>query len=51
MLMLFKEAFTYFNTGKASALAWILFIVCLSITQLLFYTARRWVYYAGEVRK
>jgi ABC-type sugar transport system permease subunit len=51
MLMLFKEAFQYFNTGKASALAWILFIACLTVTQLLFYTARRWVYYAGEVRK
>jgi multiple sugar transport system permease protein len=51
MLMLFKEAFQYFNMGKASALAWIMFVVCFAITQLLFTTSRRWVYYAGETRK
>jgi multiple sugar transport system permease protein len=51
MLMLYKEAFVYFNTGKASALAWILFVFCFAITQLLFATSRRWVYYAGETRK
>ena len=51
MLMLYKEAFVYFNTGKASALAWILFVGCFAITQIMFATARRWVYYAGETRK
>ena len=51
MLMLYKEAFVYFNTGKASALAWILFVVCFAMTQILFSSARRWVYYAGETRK
>jgi multiple sugar transport system permease protein len=51
MLMLFKEAFQYFNTGKASALAWILFIVCFTVTQALFFISRRYVYYAGEVRE
>ncbi|WP_424952947.1 carbohydrate ABC transporter permease [Deinococcus sp.] len=51
MLMLYKEAFVYFNTGRASGLAWILFIICFSLTQVLFLTARRWVYYAGEVRQ
>jgi multiple sugar transport system permease protein len=51
MLMLYKEAFVYFNTGKASALAWILFVFCFTVTQIVFASARRWVYYAGETRK
>jgi multiple sugar transport system permease protein len=34
--------------GYASAMAWLLFIVTLTITLLLFRTARRWVYYGGS---
>jgi ABC-type sugar transport system permease subunit len=33
--------------GQACALAWILFVVVIAISVLLFATARRWVYYAG----
>jgi ABC-type sugar transport system permease subunit len=33
--------------GKACALAWILFVVVIAISVVLFWTARRWVYYAG----
>jgi multiple sugar transport system permease protein len=51
MLMLFKEAFVYFNMGKASALAWIMFVICTVVTQALLASARRWVYYSGEGRK
>lgn len=51
MLLLFKESFVYYNMGKASALAWVMFIFCITITQLLFATSKRWVYYAGEARK
>jgi multiple sugar transport system permease protein len=50
MLLLYKESFVYYNMGFASTLAWGMFVVCLAITQLLFATARRWVYYAGEGR-
>ncbi len=50
MLLLFKESFVYYNMGKASALAWVMFIFCLTITQVLFATSRRWVYDAGEAR-
>jgi multiple sugar transport system permease protein len=31
-----------------ATLAWLLFIVTLTITLVLFRTSRRWVYYAGE---
>jgi multiple sugar transport system permease protein len=33
--------------GKACALAWILFVVVIAISVVLFVTAKRWVYYAG----
>lgn len=51
MLKLYKEAFNYYNMGFASTMAWAMFLVCLVITQLLFATSRRWVYYAAEVRE
>lgn len=47
-LYLYRQAFTYLNFGLASAMAWLLFIVVLAITVLLFRTSSRWVYYAGE---
>jgi multiple sugar transport system permease protein len=47
MMKLYKEAFNYFQMGYASTLAWMLFLVALVITVVLFGTARRWVYYAG----
>ena len=47
MYNLYREAFVYYNMGYASALAWGLFLVALTVTIGLFATARRWVYYAG----
>jgi len=44
---LFNEAFVYFDMGYASALAWLLFVIVLALTALLFRTARTWVYEAG----
>jgi multiple sugar transport system permease protein len=34
--------------GKASALAWMLFVVIVVFTAVLFKTSARWVYYGGE---
>ncbi|MBN2257582.1 MAG: sugar ABC transporter permease [Anaerolineaceae bacterium] len=50
-LNLYKNAFTYNLMGYASALAWVLFLIILILTILLFVTSGRWVYYAAEVRK
>jgi multiple sugar transport system permease protein len=47
MLVLYKEAFTYFNIGYSSTLAWAVFVLCMAVTVLLFSTSKRWVYYAG----
>ena len=46
----YKQSFTFFNMGYGSTIAWLLFIVGLIITVLLFGTARYWVYYSSEER-
>ena len=46
-IYLYKQAFTFFNMGYASALAWLLFMVALGITLLIFRSARLWVFYSG----
>lgn len=45
---LYQEAFTNLHMGYASALAWILFVIVVLITIVIFKTSLRWVYYGGE---
>ncbi len=45
---LYRNAFIYLRMGKASALAWILFLIIVLFTLILFRTSARWVYYGGE---
>jgi multiple sugar transport system permease protein len=33
--------------GKASALAWVLFVIIVTFTVILFKSSARWVYYGG----
>ncbi|MHB8637956.1 MAG: carbohydrate ABC transporter permease [Fimbriimonadaceae bacterium] len=47
-LYLFRNFFEYFKLGKASALAWVLFVILLTVTAIQFWGSRRWVYYEGE---
>jgi multiple sugar transport system permease protein len=49
-LYLYKNFFTFQNMSYGATLAWVLFAISLAITLVLFGTARRWVYYAGEAR-
>jgi len=42
---LFNNAFQYFKMGYASAMAWILFVIILTLTAVQLRLARRWVYY------
>ena len=46
-IYLYKTAFQYFSMGYASAMAWLLFMVTLAITLVIFRTSRLWVFYAG----
>jgi multiple sugar transport system permease protein len=47
-LYLFQNAFAYFRMGYACAMAWVLFILTLLATLVIFKTSARWVYYEGE---
>lgn len=47
-LYLYRQAFQFLRMGKASALAWILFLMVVIFSLILFRTSARWVYYGGE---
>ena len=47
-LYLYKTFFVFQNMSYGSAMAWVLFVIILAITLVLFKTAKYWVYYAGE---
>jgi len=49
-LALYQEAFTNFNMGYASAMAWVLFLVIALFTWVAFGTSGRWVHYEGGRR-
>ncbi|MEM7032935.1 MAG: sugar ABC transporter permease [Chloroflexota bacterium] len=48
LVHLYRNAFSFLRLGKASAMAWILFIIIVFFTFILFKTSARWVYYGGE---
>ncbi len=45
---LYEKAFAHFDMGYASALAWILLLICGIFTAFIFRTAKSWVYYESE---
>ena len=47
VLQLFREAFEFSRMGKASAIAWIMFVIVLSLTIINFSLSNKWVYYEG----
>jgi multiple sugar transport system permease protein len=50
VLLLYRVAFQYNQMGYASAMAWILFIIILVLTALVFRSSGRWVHYEGAVK-
>jgi oligogalacturonide transport system permease protein len=44
-MKLYLEAFRYFKMGYASALSWVLFLIILLFTAIVFKSSRKWVYY------
>lgn len=46
-LYLYNRAWKYLDMGYASAMAWMLFLVIVVLTALVFRTQRRWVHYGG----
>ena len=47
VLNLYYQAFESHNMGYASAMAWVLFVIILAFTLLVFRGSRRFVYYEG----
>ena len=43
-LNLYREGWRYYDMGYAAALAWLLFVIVLALTVILFRTRSRWVY-------
>jgi multiple sugar transport system permease protein len=51
VLMVYRKAFQSFHFGYASSIAWVLFIIILFFSLLVFRSSDRWVYYEGGVRR
>ncbi len=45
---LYREAFQFSRMGSASAIAWVLFVIIMVLTYIVFKTSNRWVYYEGD---
>ncbi len=46
-IYLFRQAFEFFNLGFASAMAWLLFLISITITLIQVTVSRRFVFYQG----
>jgi multiple sugar transport system permease protein len=49
-LVLYREGFVFNHMGYAAAIAWLLFVIVLALTLVLFWASRNRVYYAGGDR-
>ena len=49
-LYLYKTFFTFQNMSYGATMAWLLFFLILIVTVFLFWSAKYWVYYAGDKR-
>lgn len=47
-LYLYQRAFTYFDMGYASAMAWVLLVVIAAVTAIVFKSTKYWVFYESE---
>ncbi len=45
VLYLYRKAFEHLQMGYASAMAWVLFLIVLACTLLIFMTSGKWVFY------
>ncbi|WP_435530619.1 carbohydrate ABC transporter permease [Paenibacillus favisporus] len=45
---LYREAFQFSRMGSASAIAWVLFVIIMILTYVVFRTSNKWVYYEGD---
>jgi multiple sugar transport system permease protein len=48
VMYLYTNGFGYLKMGYASAMAWILFLIVVILTALIFISQKRWVHYQGK---
>lgn len=51
MVYLYENAFNYLKMGYATAMGWILFVIILVLTLIVFKSSSAWVFYSAEVKK
>ena len=51
VLYMYRKGFLQFRFGYAAALSWMLFVIIMAFTLLIFRSSSAWVYYEGEARK
>ena len=49
-LYLYNTAFSYGKFGYASSLAWVLFVIIITITMIIMKTSNAWVFYREDVK-
>jgi len=49
-LYLYQNAFKFNEMGYAATMAWVLFVIVVSLTLLVFRSSTSWVYYEGQLR-
>ncbi len=47
-MLLYDNAFRFYKMGYACALSWVLFVIIIAFTLLLFRTSAKWVFYSEE---
>lgn len=50
VLYVYQNAFEFFQMGYASALAWVLFVIILTLTALVIWSSKGWVFYEAQRR-
>jgi ABC-type sugar transport system permease subunit len=50
-LYFFRQTFVFYDAGYGSALAWLMFVVIMAVSGLLFWSQRFWVHYEYEVKR
>lgn len=47
-LLIYNRAFKIYEMGMASAMAWVLFIIVMTLSLIAFISQKKWVYYGDE---
>jgi len=47
-MYLYRNAFSFLRMGLASAMAWIMFVVIMSMTVFIYWSSSKWVHYMGD---